>query len=82
MTAKEQAYYTMSCDHDGGCSAEVETDGMTMVYNSVADAREAAYDVDWATDIDGRDYCFDHWVWEDDEDGGHRVPRARTKGAP
>lgn len=75
MSAEGKLFYTTTCDFPGGCSAEVESDGMSMVYNSASEAREAAYDVDWATDIDGKDYCFDHWMWEDDDEGGHRVPK-------
>lgn len=66
--------HSISCDYPGGCSAELETyDGGAWLYDSAREAREAAYDADWATDVDGKDFCERHRP--DDADGAEPAGR-------
>jgi len=73
MSVHAKWMHSISCDHPGGCSAELETyDGGAWLYDSAREAREAAYDADWATDVDGQDFCERHRP-EDREPTGWRA---------
>lgn len=61
MSAEQKIMYAMRCDYLGGCSRELESyDGGAWLYDSPEEARKAAYDADWVTDVDGSDYCDLH----------------------
>ena len=61
MSAIGKTMYAMRCDFPDGCSSELETyDGGAWLYDTADEARKAAYDYDWVTDGNGRDYCDRH----------------------
>lgn len=61
MSVEAKWMHSISCDYPGGCSAELENDyGGAWLYDSPREAREAAYDADWATDVEGKDFCERH----------------------
>lgn len=61
MSTEARIMHSMRCDHPAGCSSELETyDGGSWLYDSPEEARAAAYDYDWVTDGEGKDYCDRH----------------------
>lgn len=61
MSARSKMMFEMRCDFPG-CPAELESyDGGAWLYDTEKEARDAAYDHDWAVNADtGRDYCDRH----------------------
>lgn len=67
MSVKTTQCHYVRCDYSG-CEAEVGSeDGGELHFESPERARDAAQDDEWLTNVDGNDYCLEHWASDDGE---------------
>ena len=72
MSTTAKQIFEIRCDFPG-CNAALESDySGPWLYDSPAEARSAAEgNYDWLTNVDGKDYCYDHTTSDDD---GNTIP--------
>ncbi len=72
MSTTAKQMFEIRCDFPG-CRAELESDdGGPFMFDNAEGARDMAEgNYDWLTDVDGKDYCYDHTTSDDD---GNTIP--------
>ena len=72
MSTTVKQIFEIRCDFPG-CNAALESDySGPFMFDDAEDARDMAEgNYDWLTNVDGKDYCYDHTTSDDD---GNTIP--------